>query len=71
MYTFTNEDHIMDALLDNDSSFPIEAADVITSISLSKDGRYLLINYSLTNPRIDLWDLNRKEIVNKFRGHKQ
>lgn len=26
---------------------------------------------SLKNPRLDLWDLNRKERINRFRGHIQ
>jgi len=31
----------------------------------------LLANVSLSEPRLDLWDLNRKEVVQKFKGHKQ
>jgi WD40 repeat protein len=46
-------------------------ADTVTSIALSRDGRYLLANESLKMPRIVLYDLNRKEVVHRFRGHKQ
>ena len=49
----------------------MEESDTITSISLSKDGKYLLTNISLKQPRLDLWDLERKECVNRYRGHKQ
>jgi len=38
---------------------------------MSKDGRYLLSNISFKSPRLDLWDLNRKELIGRFRGHKQ
>jgi hypothetical protein len=38
---------------------------------LSKDGRYLLANVSLTKPRIEYWDLDRGECMKKYRGHHQ
>ena len=45
--------------------------DKVFSISLSKDGRFLLCNVSFEQPRIEMYDLNRKEVVQKFKGHKQ
>ena len=38
---------------------------------MSKDGRYLLANVSQKAPRVSLWDLERKECINKYRGHRQ
>ncbi len=49
----------------------MEEPDDITSIYVSKDSRYLLANTSLKKPRIDLWDLIKREKVNKYVGHKQ
>lgn len=40
-------------------------------VALSKDGRYLLANISFDSPRIEMYDLNRREIVRRFKGHKQ
>jgi len=40
-------------------------------IGLSQDGRFLLANTSFEDPRIELYDLNKKEVVKRFRGHKQ
>lgn len=48
----------------------MEEKEEITSICLSKCGRFLLTNVSLKSPRIDLWDLNRKERIGRFVGHK-
>jgi len=45
--------------------------DTVFRIALSKDGRHLLANVSFEDPRIELYDLNRKEIIKRFRGHKQ
>ena len=56
---------------DIDSQFEIEVSDTLTSISLSKDGRYLLSNISLKQPKLELFDLNRKEVIHRYRGHKQ
>jgi WD40 repeat protein len=49
----------------------LEEKDTIRSICLSKDGRYLLSNTSDKTPTIYLWDLFKREKVNKYRGHKQ
>jgi len=44
----------------------------LTSLSLSADGRYLLVNVSSdSRPEIQLWDLEEKLVVRKFSGHKQ
>lgn len=66
-----SDDPLREAFEDEDSQFEIEAEDLLFRISLSKDGRYLLANTSFEDPRIDLFDLNRKEIVKKYRGHRQ
>jgi WD40 repeat protein len=43
--------------------------DSITSLCLSRDGRYALI--SLANQEIQIWDFNRKRQLQKFQGHIQ
>lgn len=45
--------------------------DVIVSIELSKDGRYLLVNTSVVSPRITLYDLITKKYVREFYGLRQ
>jgi WD40 repeat protein len=61
----------MEAMDETDLQFTLEENDTITSISLSKCGRFLLTNVSFKNPRLDLWDLEKKEVVRKYKGHKQ
>jgi WD40 repeat protein len=56
---------------DIDSQFELELSDTLTSINLSKDGRYLLANVSLKSPKLELYDLNRREVIHRYRGHKQ
>ncbi|KAI8584715.1 hypothetical protein K450DRAFT_217654 [Umbelopsis ramanniana AG] len=41
----------------------------ITSVSLSDDGRYALVNVS--SEELHLWDLDTQTLVNKYRGQKQ
>ena len=48
---------IVETLNDREQSFEIEMSDTLTSIALSKDGRYLLGNVSMTQPRLELFDL--------------
>jgi len=38
-------------------SYEVEMSDAMTSMALSKDGRYLLANVSLKQPRLELFDL--------------
>jgi len=53
---------ISQALADNES---------ITSLSLSHDSRYLLLNISSqSRPEVQLWDIEHKVRVQKFKGHK-
>lgn len=48
----------------------IEEEKPITSLSVSKNGRYLLVN--LVSQEIHLWDISAtKELPKKYRGHKQ
>lgn len=61
---------IMEAMDETDLQYVLDETDTITSICLSKDGRYLLANVSLKNPRLDLWDLDKRECVRKYKGHK-
>ena len=71
VFNLDEGEHMADTLEDADSQFELEMQDTVTSIHLSKDGRYLLANMSFKNPRIELLDLNRREVVQRFRGHKQ
>jgi len=59
-----DEEHIWEAVNEGDSQYTIDELDTVTSMTLSKDGKYLLTNVSLKKPHLDLWDLNRKERVN-------
>lgn len=45
--------------------------DIIVSIEVSKDGRYLLVNSSLVSPRLILYDLIKKKIIREFYGFRQ
>ena len=63
------DEEMIDQLKKLETTYILEENDTITSICLSKDGRYLLTNVSLKNPRIDLWDLDAKECIRKYRGH--
>lgn len=64
------EGNIVEALEDPEAQYVLEEQDTITSICLSKDGKYLLANVSLKNPRLTLWDLDKRECINKYKGHK-
>lgn len=69
MHELSPDEDRFDSLKNIENSFTLEENDTITSISMSKDGRYLLTNVSLKTPRIDLWDLESKECVRKYKGH--
>ncbi|GAV62352.1 WD40 domain-containing protein [Cephalotus follicularis] len=59
-------------LLDREAKFErlIEEEEVITSFSLSKDNKFLLVN--LINQEIHLWSLEADpKIVSKYKGHKR
>ena len=67
---------IVETLNDREQSYEIEMSDTITSLTLSKDGRYLITNVSLTQPRLELFDLGapndpghrKAELVRRFKG---
>ena len=50
-------------------SEPLAETDLITSVCLSKDDKYLLVNLSI--PEIHLWNLEEKKIHKKYFGQKQ
>ena len=54
---------------DNQVSETIAEEDSITSIFLSKDGRYLLLN--LSQECIHIWDLRAKKLVHRYQGQRQ
>ena len=62
-------DNLQEAIDDPDSQFEIESKDTIFRIALSNDGRYLLANTSFDNPELELYDLNRKEVMKRYKGH--
>lgn len=57
------DDNLQEVIEDTDCQYEIEASDKIFRISISKDGRYLLANISSTEPRIEMYDLDRKQVV--------
>ena len=66
----------MDTLNDREQNYEVEMPDTITSIALSKDGRYLLANVSMNQPRLEMFDLGtpndpghrKAELVRRFKG---
>lgn len=59
-------------LLDREANFErwIEEEEVITSFSLSKDNKYLLVN--LINQEIHLWSIESDlKLVSRYKGHKR
>ncbi len=56
--------------LEEKSEYVIEEEKPITSLSVSEDGKYLLVN--LVNEEIHLWDIAAKlKSPLKYRGHRQ
>mmetsp|Transcript_39914 Transcript_39914/g.45802 ORF Transcript_39914/g.45802 Transcript_39914/m.45802 type:complete len:109 (-) Transcript_39914:406-732(-) len=49
----------------------LDEDDKIRSISMSRDGKFLLVNCSEVNPVINLWSIEHEKIIQKFTGHKQ
>jgi WD40 repeat protein len=47
----------------------IPEVDNITSLALSADSRYVTVN--LSSQEIHLWELEKKSLVQHYRGHKQ
>lgn len=47
----------------------LEEMDAITSLSISDDSRYLLVN--VASQEVHLWDLDSRTLVQKYSGHKQ
>jgi hypothetical protein len=47
----------------------IQETDSFTSLELSKDGRYCLVNVS--SCEVHLWDLHTRNLIQKYRGQKQ
>lgn len=59
-------------LLDREANFErwIEEEEIITSFSLSKDNKYLLVN--LINQEIHLWSIESDpKLVSRYKGHKR
>lgn len=59
-------------LFDREANFErvIEEDEIITSFSLSKDNKFLLVN--LTNQEIHLWNIDGEiKVVAKYKGHKR
>jgi hypothetical protein len=65
---------------DSDIPYEVEISDSpMTSIALSRDGRYLLANTSLNNPKLEVYDLGsplhhgsrKAEIIKKLKGGHQ
>lgn len=57
-----------------ESSFEHEVNETITSLALSKDGRQLLANVSLKQPRLELYELGDQKatLLRRFKGgHEQ
>jgi WD40 repeat protein len=56
--------------LENKAERLINEEELMTSLSVSNDGRFLLVN--LTNQEIHLWDItDNSKLLFKYRGHRQ
>lgn len=72
---------IAQCMEDSEMNYEVEMSDTVTSIALSKDGRYLLANVSLKDARLELFDLGsggsgssskRAELIRRYKGgHEQ
>eukprot|EP01089_Gocevia_fonbrunei_P011934 TRINITY_DN2677_c0_g1_i1.p1 TRINITY_DN2677_c0_g1~~TRINITY_DN2677_c0_g1_i1.p1 ORF type:complete len:436 (+),score=66.54 TRINITY_DN2677_c0_g1_i1:516-1823(+) len=63
-------------LKDESKDFIVENVGNIISVALSEDGKWLLVNVSMTSggvstdQEIHLWNVNEKNLVNKYKGYK-
>lgn len=51
--------------------YPNTDDEKVRSITMSRDGQYLLANCSESDPVINLWNISQNKIVQKYAGHKQ
>lgn len=49
----------------------LEEEDKVRSITMSKDGEYVLANCSESEPEIKLWSIEHGRVIQKYTGHKQ
>lgn len=49
----------------------IEEEDKVRSITMSRNGKYLLSNFSESNPTINLWNVSNRKHIQKYTGHVQ
>jgi WD40 repeat protein len=56
-------------LNDKSELYSMQESDSITSISLSKDNHFLLVNLSISE--VHLWDLQERKVIKKYFGQKQ
>jgi WD40 repeat protein len=65
-------EEIKQAFEDSDFNYEVECSEAVTSVALTRDGRYLLCNVSLKNPRLELYDLERNkkgaDLVRRYKG---
>jgi hypothetical protein len=80
VFTYQSISDLIEVMSDRDIPYEIEASDQpLTSIALSRDGRYLLTNQSMKSPKLELYDLGaplqhgmrRAEIIKRFKGGHQ
>ncbi|KAJ7199515.1 hypothetical protein O6H91_Y498000 [Diphasiastrum complanatum] len=70
MVSVSSEKHIRVHNLEKKSEQVIEEEVSVTSLSVSKDGKYLLVN--LASQEIHMWDLtSNKKLPYKYKGHRQ
>lgn len=70
----SNED-LREAFGKSSLNYEVETNESVTSIAISRDGRYLLGNVSLKEPRLELYDLGatsqisrKAELIRRFKG---
>lgn len=65
-------EEVKQAFEDSDFNYEVDSNEAVTSIALTRDGRFLLCNVSLKNPRLELYDLERNkrgaDLVRRYKG---
>jgi hypothetical protein len=81
VFTYQSTSDLLEVMNDRDIPYEVEISDTpMTSIALSRDGKYLLTNMSMKTPKLEVYDLGfpmhhgsrKAEIVRKLKGgHEQ
>ncbi len=58
VFTYQSSHDLLEVLNDREIPYEVEIQDApMTSIAISRDGRYLLANMSMKSPKLEVYDL--------------